>query len=109
MSENLQSGRTADRYNVLIGVRLRRPGETWFTSRISDLSVGGFRLQSFIKLSAGMELWIMLPGFEGRKATVTWARDHEAGCAFERPLHAAILDHIVRTSGTRAGGLAQTG
>lgn len=88
---------------MLIGVRLRRPGETWFTSRIADLSLGGFRLQSFIKLTPGMELWIMLPGFEGRKAVVLWARDHEAGCTFEQPLHPAILDHILRTNAPRVG------
>lgn len=96
MSYNVSEGRSTDRHNVLIGVRLRRPGETWFTSRIADLSVGGFRLQSFIKLVPGMELWIMLPGFEGRKAQVTWAKGHEAGCAFESPLHPAILDHILK-------------
>jgi hypothetical protein len=101
--EKLANGRSNDRHNVLIGVRLRRPGETWFTSRISDLSVGGFRLQSFVKLVPGMDLWIMLPGFEGRKAAVLWARDHEAGCEFERPLHPAILDHILRTGAQRAG------
>lgn len=53
-------------------------------------------MQSFIKLVPGMELWIMLPGFEGRKAQVTWAKGHEAGCAFESPLHPAILDHILK-------------
>jgi hypothetical protein len=52
---------------------------------------------------AGMEIWIMLPGFEGRKAAVLWSQDHEAGCAFEKPLHPAILDHIVRTNGQRGG------
>ena len=87
--------RAAERRAVQIGVRVRRPGETWFSSKIADLSVSGFRLQSFMKLTAGSELWIMLPGFEGRRARVLWTRAHEAGCAFERPLHPAILDHIV--------------
>lgn len=88
--------RAAERRAVQIGVRVRRPGETWFSSKIADLSVSGFRLQSFMKLTAGSELWIMLPGFEGRRARVLWTRAHEAGCAFERPLHLAILDHIVQ-------------
>ncbi|NWK97195.1 pilus assembly protein PilZ [Sphingobium lactosutens] len=90
--------RTAERRAVQIGVKVRRPGETWFTSRIADLSISGFRLQSFMKLTTGNELWVMLPGFEGRRARVLWTRGHEAGCAFERPLHPAILDHIVRLS-----------
>ena len=99
--EKLDYGRSMDRQNVLIGVKLRRPGETWFTSRISDLSLGGFRLQSFVKLAPGMDLWIMLPGFEGRKAKVLWSRNHEAGCAFERALHPAIFEHILRMSRPR--------
>lgn len=88
--------RLAERRHVQIGVKVRRPGETWFTSDIADLSISGFRLQSFMKLNVGSELWIMLPGFEGRRARVLWTRGHEAGCTFERPLHEAILDHIVR-------------
>jgi len=95
-TERRVTGRISDRQNVLIGVKLRRPGESWFTSRITDLSVSGFRLQSFVKLSPGMEIWIMLPGFEGRKSKVLWSRAHESGCAFETPLHPAIFDHIVR-------------
>jgi hypothetical protein len=93
-----RKGRAAERRHVLIGVKVRRPGEPWFTSRIADVSISGFRLQSFMKLSAGSELWVMLPGFEGRRAKVLWARGPEAGCAFERPLHPAILDHIVKIS-----------
>lgn len=90
-----RKGRAAERRYVQIGVKIRRPGETWFTSRITDVSVTGFRLQSFMKLTVGSDLWIMLPGFEGRRARVLWTRGPESGCAFERPLHPAILDHIV--------------
>lgn len=87
-----------DRQDVLIGVRVRRKGESWFRSRITGLSLDGFCLLSFVKLQIGMELWVMFPGFEGRKARVLWVASHEAGCAFENPLHPAIFDHILRTS-----------
>ena len=102
-----ESSRHDQRHNVLIGVKLRRPGETWFTSRVSDLSPTGFRIQTFVKLAPGMDLWIVLPGFEGRRATVMWARDHEAGCNFERPLHPAIFDHIIRLARTRNSAAAK--
>lgn len=98
LPERYAAGRMTDRQNVLIGVKLRRPGETWFTSRITDLSISGFRLQSFVKLAPGMDIWIMLPGFEGRKATVLWSRNHEAGCQFEQALHPAIFEHILRVT-----------
>lgn len=90
--------RTAERAYVQMSVKVRRPGETWFSSRIADVSVSGFRLQSFMKLTPGSELWIMLPGFEGRRASVLWTRAHESGCAFERPLHPAVLDHVIKLS-----------
>ena len=95
---NRKNGRLADRRHVHVPIKVRRPGETWFRSHITDLSVTGFRLQSFMKLCSGDILWIMLPGFEGRRAHVLWTRGHEAGCNFDRPLHPAILDHIIKIS-----------
>lgn len=86
------------RHRVLIGVKLRRPGETWFTSRISNLSETGFHLHSFVNLKPGMTVWVMFSGFEGRRATVMWTKGSEAGCMFEAPLHKAIYEHIVRVS-----------
>ena len=93
-----------DRQTVLIGVRVRRKGESWFKSRITDMSLSGFKLLSFVRLRIGMEVWVMFPGFEGRKATVVWTADHEAGCEFETALHPAIFDHIVRMSDPMARG-----
>lgn len=94
--EHDRTMRAAERKYARIGVKVRRTGETWFKSQIADVSVDGFRLQSFMKLTAGTDLWIMLPGFEGRRARVLWTRAHESACAFERPLHPAILDYIIR-------------
>lgn len=92
------SRKGGSRQTVLIGVKLRRPGETWFTSRVSNLSETGFCLHSFVTLKPGMTVWIMFSGFEGRRATVTWTKGHQAGCMFETPLHRAIFDHIMRVS-----------
>lgn len=98
------ASRLSGRQTVLLGVKLRRRGESWFRSRIVDMSLTGFRLQSSAKLIAGMDVWVMFPGFEGRKATVSWVRSHEAGCRFENPLHPAIFDHIIRMSDPGARG-----
>ena len=96
--------RLVSRQRVLIGVKLRRRGESWFASRVTDISQEGFRLSTFVKLAPGIQVWIMLPGFEGRRATVTWVGFHEAGCAFDVPLHPAILDYIIRMSDPKARG-----
>lgn len=96
--------RLVARQRVLIGVKLRRRGESWFASRVTDISREGFRLSTFVKLEPGMDVWIMLPGFEGRPAKVVWVGHHEAGCLFVSPLHEAILDYIVRMSDPAARG-----
>lgn len=96
--------RRHQRRMALIGVKLRLPGESWFTSRVTDLSSSGFRLLSYVRLEPGATIWVMFPGFEGRRATVIWNKDYESGCAFERPMHAAVLDHIVRMG---SGGESQ--
>ncbi|MBB4640484.1 PilZ domain-containing protein [Rhizorhapis suberifaciens] len=95
--------RSYDRHNLLISVKLRRPGESWFKARLANLSPTGFRVQSFAKLEIDSTIYVMLPGFDGRKAKVVWTREHEAGCQFERPLHPAIFDHVVRMSRLRGG------
>lgn len=94
--------RLISRQRVLIGVKLRRRGESWFGSRVTDISQESFRIATYVKLTQGMPVWIMLPGFEGRKATVSWVGYHEAGCTFDTPLHPAILDYILRTSDPKA-------
>lgn len=94
--------RSSDRHHLLIGVKLRRPGENWFNARLANLSPTGFRVQSFARLEQDSTIYIMLPGFDGRAAKVVWTREHEAGCQFERPLHPAIFDHILRVSRLRA-------
>jgi len=90
--------RRESRNGALIAVKFRRKGETWFRTKVTDMSPAGFRLLSFVKLRVGMEVWIMFPGFDGRKARVIWVANHEAGCTFESPLHPAIYDHIIRTA-----------
>lgn len=90
--------RRESRNGALIAVKFRRKGEAWFRTKVTDMSPAGFRLLSFVKLRVGMEVWIMFPGSDGRKARVIWVANHEAGCTFESPLHPAIYDHIIRTA-----------
>lgn len=82
------------RRKITIAVKLRRAGESWFSSRITNLSQEGFCIDSFVTLEPGTVIWIMFPGFEGRRATVRWIEGHQVGCRFDAPLHQAVLDHI---------------
>ncbi len=90
--------RKETRRRVAIDVKLRRAGEGWFNSRITDLSESGFCIDSFVTLERETPLWIMFPGFEGRRAKVVWVQGHSAGCVFDTPLYPAVLDHIISKS-----------
>jgi hypothetical protein len=53
---------------------------------VLDLSRSGIRIMTDADLSVGQEISIGLAGAGVTRAYVTWARDGEYGCAFERPI-----------------------
>jgi hypothetical protein len=69
--------------------------------RVVDLSTHGFRAATHLELCEGADVWLRLPGLEPYHAKVAWSEGHYIGCAFERPLHPAVVDMIV--SKARAG------
>jgi hypothetical protein len=53
---------------------------------VLDLSRSGVRIMTDARLSVGQEISIGLAGAGVTRAFVTWARNGEYGCAFERPI-----------------------
>ena len=49
----------------------------------------------------GSARWLRLPGLESGHATVVWSKGQYIGCAFERPLHPAVVQMIARKSKSR--------
>jgi hypothetical protein len=95
-----QRPRNADRVPVAVRAGLRQRGASAVTVNILDLSTHGFRIDTHLSLEAGTQVWLRLPGLEATPARVAWVEGHCAGCAFDRPLHPAVLSMIV----TRSGG-----
>lgn len=94
--------RNADRVPVAVRAGLRQRGASAVTVQILDLSTHGFRIDTHLSLEVGKQIWLRLPGLEATPAHVAWVEGHCAGCAFDRPLHPAVLSMIV----TRSGGCA---
>jgi hypothetical protein len=88
--------RRSDRLTVNLGAGLRQRGATGVAVRVLDLSTHGFRAATHLELAEGTDVWLRLPGLEPYHATVAWSEGHLVGCAFERPLHPAVVDMIVR-------------
>jgi len=91
--------RAAERINVSMQAALRQRGASGVGVQVADLSTKGFRATTHLTLERGTDLWLRMPGIEPVHARVAWARGHQIGCEFVRPLHPAVLDMIVRNAG----------
>jgi hypothetical protein len=90
------NGRKAEREHCAIGAGIRQRGASAVGAHIIDLSTHGFRASTHLDLQIGADVWLKLPGLEAMHAKVAWTDSHYVGCAFERPLHPAVLQMIVR-------------
>src|SRR3546814_3067685 len=96
LPSNDRQERLNTRCNLLMDVKLRRQGGNWFNARLSNLSLTGFRVQTFARLDLDSTIWVMLPGFDGRRAKIIGTRDHEADCRSEE--HTSELQSLMRNS-----------
>ena len=94
--EEAPKSRASERVAIEIGAGLRQRGASGVSVLIMDLSTHGFRASTHLELERGADVWLRLPGLESCHATVVWTKGQYIGCAFERPLHPAVLDMIVR-------------
>jgi hypothetical protein len=90
------TSRKSERVTLEMGAGLRQRGGTGVAIHIVDLSIDGFRASTHLNLVKGADVWLRLPGLEPYQAKVMWAKGNFIGCAFERPLHPAVLDMIVK-------------
>ena len=90
------NGRKAERAHCEIGAGIRQRGASAVGAHIIDLSTHGFRASTHLDLQIGADVWLKLPGLEAMHAKVAWTNSHFIGCSFERPLHPAVLQMIVR-------------
>ncbi len=94
------TSRKSERVSLELGAGLRQRGGTGVGIQILDLSTDGFRASTHLQLEKGSDVWLRLPGLEACHARVMWAKGNFIGCAFERPLHPAVLDMIVKKAAT---------
>lgn len=93
------TSRKSERVTLAMGAGLRQRGGTGVGIQIMDLSTDGFRASTHLQLEKGTDVWLRLPGLEAYQARVMWAKGSFVGCAFERPLHPAVLEMIVKNGG----------
>ena len=87
--------RQTQRLPVDLDAGLRQRGAAAVSVQVIDLSTDGFRATTHLVLEQGDEVWLRLPGIEASHARVMWRDGCYIGCAFERPLHPAVIEMIV--------------
>ena len=97
-ADQAPKGRTAERVSVALGAGLRQRGAAGISVQVMDLSIEGFRATTHLEMMEGTDVWLRLPGLEACHAKVMWRKGSQIGCRFERPLHPAVLDMVVRKS-----------
>jgi hypothetical protein len=93
-----EDNRIALRKPVRLRAYLRDRGTSRFEIDVVDLSRTGFRAETSFTLWPGTTVWLTLPGFGAQEAVVAWRDKVHYGCAFLRPLHPAVFDHVVALS-----------
>ena len=91
--------RAAQRFDARIDGRLNCSQGTRRSIEITDISIGGCSVVIGSQYAAGGRGYaIKIDGLETLGAEIRWIAGEGAGLQFERPLHPAVLDHIVQAN-----------
>ena len=99
-AQTSQQSRKSERVPVEFPAALRQRGASGVSVQIMDLSTDGFRVATHLELAPGTDVWLRLPGLEPCHARVRWSDGPYVGCAFDRPLHSAVLQMMVQKART---------
>ena len=102
MLSNQYSGverRQSDRIVIAMPATLRVSGGRRVTVDLRDISVTGFSCEYASSLSVGERLWLKFADYEALEVEVTRREGFYYGFCFTRPLHQAMIDHVVKRYG----------
>ena len=90
--------RRTDRLPIEAEVRLRRAGSPAYPARVFDLSPEGCKVEFVERPALEEHVWVKFPGLESLQAEVRWIEGFAAGVRFDKPLHAAVFERLMKIS-----------
>ena len=87
--------RSRSRSPVYIRCEARQGLNPWVWLSLKDLSAEGFRMSGLTHPDPSQPVRIRIPGYQVLSAKISWIEKRTIGCAFQTPLHEAVLTHIV--------------
>jgi hypothetical protein len=91
--------RRQDRISVAAEVGLRRAGKLNYRVRIDDITPEGCKAEFVDRPDLYERLWVKFDGMEAIDAEVRWIAGARTGIKFNRPIHAAVFDMLVKKLG----------
>ncbi|QLC20789.1 PilZ domain-containing protein [Parasphingopyxis sp. CP4] len=89
MSKEPIARKTRNKLEVLL--LFRRASYPARRVEVLDISETGFLIDSAVDFSIGERVWLQLPGLQSLSAKVVRVDGFKVGCAFDHPLHEAVL------------------
>lgn len=91
--------RKAARQTTGIEAQLRRLGHINYSIKLRDISPDGCQVDLVERPAVGEVMHVKLPGLGTMEARVRWVDNYVAGLKFERPMHPAVFDLLLRRIG----------
>jgi len=87
--------RRSERVSLSAEVLLRRPGQSPYHIRVTDLSPEGCKVDLIQRPSEGEHMLLKFEGLEALEAEVCWVEGFCAGLEFDKPIHPAVFDLLL--------------
>lgn len=87
--------RTA-RVSLQAEVVMRRPGLHSYTVNVLDLSQQGCKIEFADRPNLDETVWLRFCGLESIPGTTCWVENNRAGIEFQRTLHIAVFESLLR-------------
>jgi hypothetical protein len=98
-------GRSHRRVPVTAEAILRREGGNNYRVRIFDISETGCKVEIVERPAVAEGVWVKFEGLENIHATVSWTAHPVAGLKFDRPMHPAVFEMLLRRLSGRAANI----
>jgi hypothetical protein len=86
--------RASERFDTKVQAGIRRSGSRSIPAVVTDLSAAGFRVEAEERFPVDSIVWLKLGSLAPQMARVMWSRQLIAGCRFDTPLHASVLEQF---------------
>ena len=88
--------RKSVRVSLAAEVILRRAGQPNYRVRVFDGSLDGCKLEFVERPNLDERVWVKFEGMEALEASVCWIEDFTVGVEFQKPIHPAVFETLLK-------------